>query len=303
MKNQSTSRWLMALMACAAISSTAQAGAPASAKAPSNPVPEAAVDWKEKTISPVSNPIFFEDPVIRSEIRPIFAYHRIDPAFVTGDGEAQLYALQLRFAITERLAFIAAQDGYFDISTDGLGDLSGWMDVAAGFKYALIDDKEHQFILTPGFTFFVPVGNQEVFQGKGSGEWNLFVSAAKGFDKLHLTGNVGVRLPNDSDEQSTVLHYSLMADYYACRYFIPFVVANAWTVLSEGNGIPLDSEGYDVINFGASRAGNTTQMTVGGGFRSRILDNVDIGVAYEKAVLSPEGLTDDRLTFDVSIRF
>ena len=27
-------------------------------------------------------------------------------------------------------------------------------------------------------------------------------------------------------------------------------------------------------------------------------DNIDFGMAYEVAVLSPEGLTDDRFTFD-----
>lgn len=305
MKTQPNSRlsWLLAAVAIGTASLTsAQAGTPDLAKASKNPVP-AAVDWKANTISPVANPIFFEDPVIRTEIRPIFVYHRIDPGFATGDGDAQLYALQLRYAINDRLAFIATQDGYFDIHTDNLGDLSGWMDVAAGFKYALIDDAAHQFILTPGFTFFIPLGNEEVFQGKGSGEWNLFVSAEKGFDAFHLTTNVGVRLPHDTDAQSTILHYSLQADYYVSQWFIPFVVANGWTVLADGNGIPLTSEGYDVINFGSSQSSGTTQMTVGGGFRSRILKNVDLGIAYEKAILSPEGLTDDRLTVDVSIRF
>jgi len=263
----------------------------------------AAVDWKENTISPVANPIFFEDPIIRSEIRPIFAYHRIDPGFVTGDGDAELYALQLRYAITDRLAFIATQDGYFNVHTDNLGDLDGWMDVAAGFKYALIDDPANQFILTPGFTFFIPMGNEEVFQGRGSGEWNVFVSAEKGFNDLHLTTNVGVRFPNDTSEQSTILHYSLQADYYASRWFIPFVVANGWTVLADGNGLPLTTEGYDVINFGASRSSGSTVMTVGGGFRSRLTKNIDFGAAYEVAVISPEGLTDDRFTFDFSIRF
>jgi hypothetical protein len=297
-------RWLLALAACVAFSVTSsQAGTAVSAKAPKNPVAPAAVDWKEHTISPVANPIFFEDPIIRSEIRPIFAHHNIDSGFVTGDGDAQLYALQLRYAITDRLAFIAVQDGYFDVHTDNLGDLGGWMDVAAGFKYALIDDTANQFILTPGFTFFIPLGNEEVFQGRGSGEWNVFVSAAKGFDDFHLTTNVGLRFPNDTDEQSTILHYSLMADYYVCQWFIPFVVGNGWTVLADGNGLPIDSEGYDVINFGSSRSSGTTQMTLGGGFRTRITSNVDLGFAYEKAVISPEGLTDDRFTFDVSIRF
>jgi hypothetical protein len=44
-------------------------------------------------------------------------------------------------------------------------------------------------------------------------------------------------------------------------------------------------------------------MTIGGGFRSRLLDSVDFGMAYEKAAISPEGLTDDRFTFDFCIRF
>jgi hypothetical protein len=251
----------------------------------------------------VANPIFFEDPVIHSEIRPIFAYHRIDSGFITGAGEAQLYAVQLRWAITDRLAFIATQDGFFNVDLDNGASLDGWMDLAAGFKYAVIDDVENQFILTPGLTFHIPTGDDEVFQGRGNGEWNPFISAAKGFDDLHVTTNIGLRLPNDSDEQSTILHYSLMVDYHVCDYFIPFIVANGFTVLSEGNGLPIDSEGYDVINFGSSLADGTTQMTLGGGFRSRLTKNIDFGVAYEKAVISPEGLTDDRFTFDFIVRF
>jgi hypothetical protein len=39
------------------------------------------------------------------------------------------------------------------------------------------------------------------------------------------------------------------------------------------------------------------------GFRSRILDNVDFGIAYEKAVVRPYGLMDDRITCDLCIRF
>jgi hypothetical protein len=129
------------------------------------------------------------------------------------------------------------------------------------------------------------------------------VSAEKGFDELHVSANVGLRVPNDTSLQSTIFHYSAMIDYHVCDLFIPFIVANGWTVASGGNGLPIDSEGYDVINFGSSHASGTTQMTVGGGFRSRLTKNIDFGVAYEKAVLSPQGLTDDRFTFDFCIRF
>lgn len=142
-----------------------------------------------------------------------------------------------------------------------------------------------------------------MFQGRGDGEWNLFVSAAKGFGDFHLQSNIGLRIPHDGDEQSTVFHFSVMADYYVCQWFIPFIAANGFTVVSEGNNLPITSEGYDVINFGASQADGVTQMTLGGGFRSRITANLDFGIAYEKAVINPEGLTDDRVTADLCVRF
>lgn len=303
MNHNSSSKWLLSLGAVAAVSliSNVNAGTPiASAKGPSAPVE--AVSWKANTIAPVTNPIFFEDAVIRSEIRPIFAYHNIDDDFL-GGGNAQLYALQIRYALTDRLAFIATQDGYFDVNNDALGNPEGWMDLAAGFKYAAIDDEASAFILTPGFTFHIPTGDDVVFQGRGGGEFNPFISFQKGYGDLHLSGNLGARIPISGSEQSTIMHTSLMLDYYACRWFIPFVTFNSWTVLNDGKNIALNSEGYDVINFGSSQSNGMTQGLAGVGFRSRILDNLDLGFAYEKAVIGPQDLTDDRFTFDICIRF
>ncbi len=282
-------------------SSTAVAGTPVvSAKAPAAPVE--AVSWKDQTIAPVTNPIFFEDAVIRSEIRPIFVYHNLDDQFL-GGGNAQLYAMQIRYALTDRLALIATQDGYFNINNKALADPHGWMDLALGLKYALIDNEPAQFILTPGFTFHVPTGERDVFQGRGGGEFNPFVSFQKGFGDLHVSGNLGFRIPVNQNEQSNIAHYSMMVDYYTCRWFIPFVSFNAFSVLGDAENIGLNTEGYDVMNFGAANANGRTQGAVGVGFRSRILDNVDLGLAYEKAVIKPYGLFDDRITLDVCIRF
>ncbi len=300
-KPNSHSRWLLSLGAVAAISLISNLNAGAPVATPST-APEA-VSWKEHTIAPVTNPIFFEDAVIRSEIRPIFAYHNLHNDFIAGGGSAQLYALQIRCAITDRLAFIATQDGYFNINNDALSNPDGWMDLAAGFKYALIDNQPAQFILTPGLTFHIPTGDDQIFQGRGSGEFNPFVSFQKGFGDLHLSGNLGVRLPIDGDEQSTLAHYSLMLDHYTCRWFIPFVSFNAFSVLNDGKGLPINSEGYDVINFGSSQSNGATQGLLGVGFRSRIPKNLDVGIAYEKSVVGPHDLTDDRFTFDLCIRF
>ena len=205
-----------------------------------------AEDWKLRTISPVANPLFFEDPQINSEVRPIFAYHNIYNSFVTGGGDVRVYAAQLRYAVNDRLAIIATKDGYIDANLGPLGHQSGWADLAAGLKYALIDDKENEFILTPGFRLTLPTGNKKVFQGTGKGEWDVFVSSGKGWGNFHATANAGLRLPNDMNQSTALAHYSAQLDYYTCQYFIPFISLNAMTVLNSAKTIGLPVEGLSV---------------------------------------------------------
>jgi Putative MetA-pathway of phenol degradation len=288
-----------------ALAVTAQAGTPAPAPAP---VPTG--DWLSETISPVTNPIYFEDPAIRSEVRPIFMHHRIDSGFPTGADNVNVYAVQFRWAITDRLAFIATKDGYVDTDIEAFGNPSGWADLAAGLKYAIIDDRANEFILTGGFTVDLPTGSSDVFQGNGDGELNLFVSTAKGFGKLHLTGHAGIRIPFDNDEESTIFHFNAMADYKLHQYFHPYVAVHGLHVVDSGDGTSfggvggvVNSEGYDLINFGAPRADGETFLTVAAGFRSHLTPSIDVGFGYEWAVTSPEGLFDDRITVDAIWRF
>jgi hypothetical protein len=260
--------------------------------------------WKARTIEPVTNPLFFEDPQINSEIRPLFLYHRIDDDFVTQGGNVKVYALQARWAVTKRLAIIATKDGYIEFNPkSGLKRTDGWADIGAGLKYAIVDDPARNFILTPGFKFEFPTGNERVFQGNGKGEWDVFLSTAKGWGNFHVTGSGGVRLPNDWDDETASAHYSVQLDYYVGQYFIPFIAGNGFTVLSEANATPFDFEGYDLINFGAADAKGRTQVTIGVGARSRILENLDVGFAYETGVTRPRNLFDQRYTVDVIYRF
>ena len=275
--------------------------------------------WLDNTISPVSNPIFFEDPKINSEVHPIYMYHILPDTFdfngghVPLGGDVQVFAVQLRYAINDRLAIIATKDGYIEYQpehSNGLKTLAhhyGFADVAAGLKYALIDDKDQQFILTPGFTITLPAGSTEVYQGYGGGEWNIFASAEKGFGNFHLTGNAGFNIPNNFAEQTAELHYSAQADYYVSQWFIPFFAANGYTVLSSGIynklGVPLNTELYDLIDSGSTKASGTTQFTVGGGARARLSKSVDVGVAYEAGVVDPVGIFAGRVTADAVWRF
>jgi hypothetical protein len=275
-------------------------------------------DWKEQLIAPVANPIYFEDARITSEVRPIFIEQFLPEQFKYAGGElplggdTQVYALQLRYALTERLALIATKDCYVAFRPDHtLAHSYGWADLAAGFKYALVEDSSSHFLLTPGFTVTVPTGDERVFQWHGYGEENLLVSAVKGWDSLHWTGNAGGIIPNNFDRNTARLHYSAQADYSLRRYFIPFVVFNGYTILSNGkddahqslNAVPLNAEGYDLINFGASQARGSTQLTGGCGLRSKLVNRVDLGLAWERGVSEQNGVFESRVTADLIFKF
>lgn len=276
---------------------------------------EKAASWLDNTISPVTNPIFFEDPNITTELRPVYFNHRLPGTFefsggsVPLGGEIQVMAVQARLALTDKLALIATKDGYIASTPDHtLNHTYGWGDIAAGLKYAVIDNKEKSLIVTPGFTITLPTGNRSVFQGGGDGLWNLFVSAEKGFGDTHITANVGALIPNDFSDQTAQLHYSLQADYYVCQYFIPFVAANAYTVLTTGDqkllgAVDLNKELNDLSNFGATKAAGSTQFIPGIGFRSRLTHNLDAGFAYEYGLSHPQGIFKDRFTVDLIWRF
>jgi len=272
-------------------------------------------DWKTQTISPVANPIYFEDPQIDSEVRPVYLDHFLPGTFHYNGGTAplggdvQVFALQLRYAVSDRLAIIATKDGYIESQPNHtLPHTYGWANISAGLKYALIDDKSDNFILTPGFTIELPTGNKNVFQGRGAGLWNVFASAEKGWGDFHVTGNLGFLIPNDFGAQTAEAHYSLQLDYHVCQYFIPFVVANGYTVLTEADhnylaGVPLNTEFDDLSDLGSTGASGNTQIILGTGFRSRLLKNLDVGVAYEFGATQPQGIFGSRITADMIYRF
>src|SRR5437763_15018262 len=112
------------LLAIATLALAAEAAAP-----PTN-------DWQSRAISPVVNPIFFESPLIQSEVRPLFAYHRFDKGLLGVNVDARVYAVQLRYAVNDRLAIIATKDGYMEIDPQvrGAKTQHGWHDIAAGVQ-------------------------------------------------------------------------------------------------------------------------------------------------------------------------
>ena len=274
----------LGLAACTAISQN-RAGAAES------------TDWLSKTISPVVNPILFESPFIDSEVRPIFLTQKMPGNFITGGGNVRVYAVQLRYAITDRLALIATKDGFIEFNPSGMAHQDGWANLAGGLKYAIIDDRENDFILTPGVTFEFPTGNQRVFQGYGDGLLNPFVSAAKGFDDVHLQAYAGPRIAI-SGEDSSFFDASLHVDYQLWNLY-PLAEFNWVYVYDAGRRIPLTKEGFDLVDFGSSEAEEESVVTTALGLRYRVTDDIDLGVTGEFPLTSDSGIFGWRVTTDL----
>jgi hypothetical protein len=262
-----------------------------------------AVDWKKNTISPVADMMEFEDPIIRTELRPVFMYQNMDNDYVTKGGYAMLAGVQMRLALTDRFAIMATKGGYMDVKPGVGADAGGWGNLTGGFKYALVDDPQVEFILTGGLTYTAPSGSRSISHGTGSGLLAPFVSFEKGWGDFHLMGTLVYSQALDTDANSSILHYGLNADYYLSQWFIPFLSAVAWTVMDAGSAVELDLEGYDAVNFGSAGSGGSTQAVLGVGFRTRFSQKFDIGFAYQKSVVTPRGLFYDRITVDCAIRF
>jgi len=275
---------------------------------------------------PISNPTLFDLALPTTNIHPIVMYHRL-PDFVQTTaglvpmgGDVQVYAVQFEIALNDRLSIVATKDGYVDINADTKplwSDQSGFANLAAGLKYAFIHDPASGTAVSGTATFELPTGNHDVFQGEGSGGVNLILSGLKMVGDWEFAGGAGVQIPF-SDQQATSSFVSAHASYEVCKYFTPLVELNWFHVLSTGDGRPnffsqaggavpviAQFEGGDLLNFGAGNAfANRDFVTAAIGFRSRLLDNLDAGIAYELPLTGDEkSIMKDRITFDLVWKF
>ena len=88
---------------------------------------------------PLGQPLYFESPFNESNVRGLFLHHEFSSGSAIGGGDLQVYAVQARLALTERLQFIATKDGYSDLNS-GLIDDEGWNDIGFGLKWVAYSD-------------------------------------------------------------------------------------------------------------------------------------------------------------------
>ena len=263
-------------------------------------------------VPPLTNPVFNETPYITTEARGIYLYNEIPGGsdFVTGGGNIHLGALQLRVALTERLGFIATKDGYADANFDNvLDDENGFANIAFGLKYAIISDPASESIVTAGLRYEIPIADLETggieLQGDGDGFLNPFVTGATTFGDLGLQASLGANIALDGDADTSILHYSLHADYEVFDGFFPLIEINGFTPIDHGDrltGALGKLDGVDLLNFGSDDRGTT--VTLGGGFRYRFTDNVQIGLGAETPLTDKEDtIMDYRIYADLVLSF
>lgn len=251
-------------------------------------------------ISPMTNPVFFEDPRTLTEARLIFLNHKVPIA--AGGGDIQLYALQIRAAITDRLSLIATKDGYAVSSNPLIRD--GWADIALGLKYQLLADACDQQLLSAGVVYELPTGSLRTLQGNGDGEYHLFVTGGTQLCcRAHWLSATGFRLPSAPLEESRSWYWSNHFDYEVCQGWYALAEFNWYHWISSGGGGVAGVEGGDLFNFGSTGVAGNDIVTGAFGVKFKPSPMSEIGAAWELPLTDRRDVIENRLTVDVIRRF
>ena len=260
----------------------------------------------KRYVPPIANPLFNETPYITTEARLIHQYTDISSSWASTGGVINLYALELRLALTERLGIFASKDGYANANFKAaLDDEDGFANVAIGFKYAIHSDPKENSILTLGMKYEIPIGTLVSsgirLQGAGSGFLDFFVTGSKAYGKLGLQGSLGPNFALDGDHDSSLFHYSATANYEVLPKFFPTVELNGYATISNGNRTAGDYEGLDILNFGTTDSGHVALIATGA--RYLVTDSISIGANYEFPITDREDYVDWRTHLDLIITF
>lgn len=251
-------------------------------------------------ISPMTNPVFFEDPRTLTEVRFIMLHHRLPDSL--GGNSVQAYAPQIRVSLSERLSLLVTKGSVIYTQSPLLE--SGFLDMAAGLKYNLYRDPNAGRLLSVGMSFEAPWGSTRSLQGNGDGEFHFFATGASRIGtRSHWISAVGLRQPIDEAAENRVMHWSNHFDYrLGRRPLYAFTEVNWFHYLSDGAAFP-PIEGGDIFNLGSVGVASNSLVTQAVGLKAKPRKNVETGIAYEFPVTERQGLMKDRLTLDLIIRY
>jgi hypothetical protein len=253
-----------------------------------------ALPAERTAVHPISAPYYNEDAFVTTDLRFWYVNHQFPGNSLLAGADASVYALQIRAALTESLQLVAYKDGYVDISDPV--DESGMNDLAAGLKWAFLQNWERDMHAALGAGYEFATGDEEVLQDDE--EARLWASFNKGFNRWHFGANANFTwavgdedVLGDSDRLSWHLH----ADYFLTQSFSPVVEVNGYSTLSEGGNTPLPFNGVDVANLGGGDGEDVVTGVIGAEFRPA--DGFGLRLGYESPLTDNEDLFGYRWTF------
>ncbi|MBI1323583.1 hypothetical protein GC170_10415 [bacterium] len=231
---------------------------------------------------PLSNPVQFKDPRSLTEARLIFMQNWTRPSTpVIGQSSMQVYALQLRLALTERLQIFADKDGIVRLSPKGTTSTTGLANIAAGAKYVFLRNVETQTLGSLAVQYEAPTGYANIFQNQGSGLLGIWGIFGQEFgDGWHGILQIGQNLRMNKIDSG----YFMTSAHIDKRFgkFTPFYEANWFYYNQTGTFLPtLNTEGGGLLNVGAGKVMGLNYVTNAIGFKYDLTPNAELGVGYE----------------------
>jgi hypothetical protein len=257
--------------------------------------------------------VHFEDPRNLTELRPIFMTHQfpgtLGPGAIPAGGSVQLFALQFRLALTERLSLIAVKDGYAIDNSEGALDgllASGWVDVTAGLKYNLVRNTQTGTLLSGGFTYEIPMGSEQTLQSVGDGEFHFFATGGQRLadGNAHILSSFGWQIPVDQSVQSTTVHWNNHFDVKVTDDVYLFTENSWWHWVKDADvGLPLGVSGQDLINLASTNVEGNDLVTHNVGAKYKPNRCFEAGLAYEFPLTEFKDIIEDRVTLDMIFRY
>jgi hypothetical protein len=257
-------------------------------------------------IGPISNPILTKDPRSLTEARLLFINNQIDPGNPLGAGDFQVAAMELRFALTERLTLVADKDGYAWIHAANAPEQHGWLNINLGLKYTLVRDVENQFLVAVGGTWEPQTGEGRVFQNIGTGIFTVFGVVGKEFGQCnHVLFNAGYQFPADPNQNSSFFYSQLHLDRQMLGWLYPLVELNWFHYTDSGDhGLPPSLGELDgLINLGTSGVSGNDLVTLAFGLKAQLSPHADAGFAYEVPISNRHDFLNNRLLVELILRY
>lgn len=268
--------------------------------------------FDEGIISPMTNIFLFEDPRSLTEVRPFWVYSKIPGNSDLQGGQAGILGTQARLAFTPNFSLVMNKLGGIGLHPDtpnfaNVDGGEGLAELNIGPKWTFW--RHESMVAATGLTFQLPIGGSSVFQDTGTMGLDLYASFGKNFwrtnwGSLNYMTTAGYNFRLDSTRSEFFHnHHHVSFDVANLHKIYPLFEVN-WYKYTRTGANDLTFEGKDLFNFGAANAGLHSYVTVAGGARFKVTEQIQTGFAAEWSLFNNANSSDKfRLTFDLIFRY